>query len=351
MAFFIVRDNIHHLTVDTIVEFQPPERNPIQTRLASFFRRFGFFQKTGCSVGISTRTVKDERGFTRLLVNEPETDSDSPASYGHELANTIQDVLTFSVENGLRSVALPLPPEKSPNRRKNESFKIVSEIIQTFLEDHDTDVYLSVDSSAYLFPKADHRNIDQYLTATLLTEDEIVTGISEKREFAQELFDRDDGRILPDWIPDEFIAPDQAEGPERLGKRKQATPHRFRGIDSVLNHVEESFSSALLKLIDEKGMSDVEVYKRANLDRRLFSKIRTRRDDYIPKKSTAIALAIALKLDLDETNDLLARAGYALSHSQKFDVIIEYFITNKIFNIFEINETLFAYELSLLGQS
>ena len=109
------------------------------------------------------------------------------------------------------------------------------------------------------------------------------------------------------------------------------------GLDDLLAHLDAGFSETLLKLIDKSGKKDSEIYKKANVDRKLFSKIRNN-PYYKPSKTTAIAFAIALELDLDETRDLIARAGYALSASSKFDVIIEYFIRQKKYDIFELNE-------------
>ena len=120
------------------------------------------------------------------------------------------------------------------------------------------------------------------------------------------------------------------------------------GLDAVIENLDEPFNATLLRLIDAKGKTDVEVYKRANISRKLFSKIRTGKG-YTPSKRTIIALAIALELTPEETNDLLERAGYTLSHSQLFDVIVEFFIVRGKYDIFEINEVLFKYDQPLLG--
>ena len=119
-------------------------------------------------------------------------------------------------------------------------------------------------------------------------------------------------------------------------------------LESRLEQLDEGFSQTLLDLIDESGMTDSEVYRRANMSRQHFSKIRNN-VGYRPSKPTVLALCVALELDLEQTNDLLRRAGFALTHASKFDVIVEYFIERGVYNSFTINETLFYFDQQLLG--
>ena len=122
-----------------------------------------------------------------------------------------------------------------------------------------------------------------------------------------------------------------------------------RTLDDLMANVGETWQQSLFRLIDEKGYKDTEVYKRANIDRKLFSKIRSN-VDYQPKKITAVAFALALKLSLDETKDFLARAGYALSPGSRFDLIIEYFIGQEVYETYTINLALFEHKQPLLGE-
>ncbi len=164
-------------------------------------------------------------------------------------------------------------------------------------------------------------------------------------------------------LSDEQIAVSRAHGARLDGDELEPLPvqscepsirpmrrvgKKYGDIDDRMSELEDGFSAMLLKMIDESGMSDVECYKRACIDKRIFSKIRSN-PEYHPSKGTAFSFAIALKLPLERAEALLACAGYAISHSSKFDLIVEYFIENGIYDIDEINTALYSYDMPLLG--
>ena len=152
---------------------------------------------------------------------------------------------------------------------------------------------------------------------------------------------------------DECMSEEERVCDELQAPRICAIPATFAAygagsLEDELDDVEESFAEALFRLIDERGMSDAECYKKAHIDRKTFSKIRTKKD-YKPAKTTAAAFAVALELPLDEAKDLIEKAGYSFTHSCKFDIILEYFIKHGKYDIFEINEALYEFGEKILG--
>ncbi|MDV4149907.1 O-acetyl-ADP-ribose deacetylase [Clostridium sp. AL.422] len=233
------------------------------------------------------------------------------------LTNCYKNSLELVKEYNLESIAFPLISTGAYGYPRDKALGVALSVIQDFLLHNDINIYLVIyDTDSFKISSKLHSSIKQYIDDNYI----------EEHPYNRE-------RYMESCLIEESIV------------FKEASPRR---LEELLNNVDESFSQMLLRLIDEKGMTDVETYKRANIDRRLFSKIRND-INYNPSKSTVIAFAIALKLNLDETKDLLLKAGFALSHSNKFDIIIEYFIENKKYNIFEINEALFAFNQSTLG--
>ncbi len=170
---------------------------------------------------------------------------------------------------------------------------------------------------------------------------EKITKYREKRAEEKRLQEKNlDIVQIEKEIPEEFDVSTIQK--TKIKKGMSSTVPVNRNIDHLMDQMEETFSQRLLRMIDERGMTDSEAYTKAYVDRRHFSKIR-KDINYVPNKKTVLAFTIALELSLDEAKDLLASAGFALSRSSKTDIIVAYFLQNKIYDMFEINDVLDAY--------
>lgn len=240
-----------------------------------------------------------------------------------QLASCYRTSLALAKEHCCETVAFPLISSGIFGYPKDQALRVAVDTIGEFLLHNDMTVYIVIFSrTAYQISSKLFADIAEYV------DDHYVDAHTDsQRERLRRM----------SVLESRTLSADAAAAPMAVG-----------GLDSLLAHLDAGFSETLLKLIDRSGKKDAEVYKKANVDRKLFSKIRNN-PDYKPSKATAIAFAIALELSLPETRDFIARAGYALSPSSKFDVIIEYFIMQRDYDIFKINEALFAFDQSLLG--
>ncbi|MGN8889019.1 O-acetyl-ADP-ribose deacetylase [Dysosmobacter sp. HCP28S3_G4] len=243
------------------------------------------------------------------------------------LVSCYRTSLALAKEHGCETVAFPLISSGIYGYPKDQALKVAIDTISDFLLENDMTVYIVIfDRKAYQIGEKLFSDIAAYIDDNYV--DEHTDSRSEQLRRMQMLSDEPEEEIF--GVP---LAPMAASA---------------KTLDDALAQIDESFSEMLLRKIDEKGMTDAQCYKKANIDRKLFSKIRSDKL-YKPSKPTALAFAIALELPLDETKEMLMKAGFALSHSNKFDIIIEFFIEHGNYNIFEINEALFAFDQSLLG--
>ncbi len=246
-------------------------------------------------------------------------------NYGEKelLTSCYKNSLELAKQYDCKSVAFPLVSSGAYGYPKDKALRVATDTISDFLLENEMLVYIVVfDKNAFSIGKKLFCDIRQYI------DDNYAAQFANRRRgvFKSTAMLED---IDYDAMPCDMSIPNAS-------------------LDEMILQIDESFSQMLLRKIDEKGMTDSQCYKKANIDRKLFSKIKSN-VNYKPSKTTAIAFAIALELTLDETKDFLMKAGFALSHSNKFDIIIEYFITNKNYNIFEINEALFEFDQCLLG--
>ncbi len=235
--------------------------------------------------------------------------------------------LQLAKEHNCETVAFPLISSGIYGYPKDQALKVAIDVISNFLLENDMTVYIVIfDKAAFKISEKLFSDITEYIDDNY---------VDEHTDYRRESV--------------RMSAPIQASvafSEAAMCERKAMLPEE--DLDAKLKQLDESFSEMLLRKIDERGLTDAACYKKANIDRKLFSKIRGDKH-YRPSKPTVLAFAAALELSLAETEELLKKAGFALSHSNKFDIIFEYCITNGIYNVFEINEILFAFDQSLLG--
>lgn len=256
-----------------------------------------------------------------------------------KLVSCYHTSLLLAKEAKCETVAFPLISSGIYGYPKDQALRVAMDTISDFLLEHDLTVYLVIfDKAAYRISEKLFADIEAFID-----DHYVETHTDSFAERRRRLY-----MLLPEEA-ERFDSTIRAEAPlEEPPVDMLSAPMAAMSLDEAVAQIDESFSEMLLRKIDEKGMTDAQCYKKANIDRKLFSKIRSDKL-YKPSKPTAIAFAIALELPLDETKDMLMKAGFALSHSNKFDIIIEFFISRGNYNIFEINEALFAFDQSLLG--
>lgn len=243
--------------------------------------------------------------------------------------------LKLAVKHRCSSVAFPLISSGTYRYPKDQVLKFAIQTITEFLFDHELMVYLCVfDKESYSFSQRLFLDIQSFI------DDEYVEDHDE--DFHDDCDDSIGEIPMPKCMQASVCADVMASFAQEPSSSAGKSLHEY------MKQMDRSFQEMLFDLIDESGMTDVECYKRANVDKRTFSKIKGNKD-YKPSKQTAIAFAISLQLDMDTTQELLATAGFTLSRSKVFDKIIRYFIHNGNYNIFEINEALFEFDQQLLG--
>lgn len=315
MSFKIVQEDITEMNVDAIVNAANTQLRMGGGVCGAIFKAAGVEKlQAACSqlAPIKTGEAVITEGFNlpaRYIIH---TAGPIYSEWSHEqseffLRSSYLNSLQLALDNHCESIAFPLISSGIYGYPKEEALRVATSAIRDFLLENEMDVYLAIfDKSSFSVDSQLLDDVDNYLDENLV--DEVL-----------------ESEILRESIQVEVTS-----------------------LDQILVDLDEPFPQLLFKLIDNKKMTDVEVYKKANLDRKLFSKIRTQKN-YKPSKKTVIALAIALELSLEETEEILERAGYALSHADKFDVIIEYFLLNGQYDIFKINQVLFEYDQPLLG--
>ena len=330
MPLYIVRDDITAMKVDAIVNAANESLLGGGGVDGAIHRAAGPGLLAECRTlgGCKTGHAKITKGYRLPAAHVIHTVGPVWRGGGYSerelLTSAYRSSLELAREHHCRTVAFPLISSGAYGYPKDQALKVAVDTIGDFLLDHEMTVYLVVfDRMAYTIGAKLFAEIAAYIDDRYAEEHTAPNEEGRRAAFAAASAN---GEL---WAPAPCAA---APG----------------SLEEALGRLDESFSQMLLRKIDEKGMTDAQCYKKANIDRKLFSKIRSD-VHYKPSKPTAMAFAVALELPLEEARELLEKAGFAFSHASKFDIIVEYFIARRNYNIFEINEALFAFDQSLLG--
>ncbi|MGN0669918.1 MAG: macro domain-containing protein [Oscillospiraceae bacterium] len=347
MPFEIVRNDIVNMQVDAVVNTANPEP-VIGTGIDSAIHK-----KAGCellaarqkigSIDFGDAAITPAFNLNAKYVIHTVGPVWVDGNHQEEqiLSSCYRKSLALAKENACESVAFPLIATGNYGFPKPLALQIAVREISAFLLENEMQIYLvvfgkeSFELSEKLFKSVSSYIDENYISKKILDEygsESVHSSRLEPRRFKEKLkFNR---QIQTDFSAEKCAS-------STIPQSSDDWKNRLKNLDA-------GFSETLLRLIDRTGKKDSEIYKKANVDRKLFSKIRNNMD-YKPSKTTALAFAFALELDIDETKDFIARAGFALSHSSKFDVIVEYFLLNKNYDIYELNEVLFAFDQPLIG--
>ncbi len=252
------------------------------------------------------------------------------------LEDTYKNVLNKAVELKVESISFPLISAGANNFPYQLALDIAIKTIGKFVDNYELDVKL------VLLPEEKSRKIKYPVLHRLIKKSILDNRVQGQRGERLAVMTK---KVVEIDAADSFNV---AEAAAYADSYYPSMAPAGYSLDDILENMDISFSKTVLNLIDEKGYKDSDVYKRANLDRRLFSKLRSS-DDYQPSKSTAIALAFALRLSVPQTDDLLLKAGYSLSKSNTADIIVQYCLNNEIYNIHDVNALLFRYDQKQLG--
>lgn len=383
MAFQIIRNDITKVSADAIVNTANPKPQYVSGTDYAIYMAAGADellkerQKIGnLEIGQAAVTPAFALNAKYIIHTVGPAWVDGEHGEREAVRSCYENSLRLAKELGCESIAFPLIATGVYGFPKADALQIAVSVFSEFLADTDMEIILVVfDEASFVLSGKIFSGVDAFIDENYVSEkmgSEYSLGASaatvaygnrlpeEKRRGRKLLSDvfhssrRKDsasaGSVMADY------ANEEADGAEECAEKMlMAAPMAAaeskpgRTLDDLMANVSETWQESLFRLIDEKGYTDTEVYKRANVDRKLFSKIRSNAE-YQPKKITAVAFALALKLSLDETKDLLGRAGYALSPSSRFDLIIEYFIGQEVYDTYTINLALFEHKQPLLGE-